>query len=211
MATLTVLAISTTGSTFGGGTTNAANAYTNSSSTNYAQYNLTTGTAGIKEELYLTGYDFSSIPSNATINSVTIKIKTQINSTSYVAASSCQAYSGTTKKGSSTSLQNTAAAQYTLSSGTWTRAELDDLRLYFTLTRSSSNGSRSRAAYIRIYGTEVIVDWTAAPDDGPQLMFRQSGTWAGVSKVFKKVNNAWVEQTDLESLFDTKANYMKGD
>lgn len=210
MATLTVLATSTTDSTFGGGTTNAANAYTNASSTNYAQYNITTGTAGKAEELYLTGYDFSSIPSNATINSVTIKIKTQINSTTYITTSTCQAYSGTTAKGSTTSLQNTAAAQYTLSSGTWTRSELDNLRLRFYAKRSSGNNNRSRAAYVRIYGTEVIVDWTPA-DGQPQLMFKQSGTWAGVSKVFKKVNNTWVEQTDLESLFDIDAKYMKGD
>ena len=42
------------------------------------------------------------------------------------------------------------------------------------------------------------------------LMLKSNGSWVEVSKVYKKVNGSWVEQSDLTSLFDTTANYVKG-
>lgn len=56
-----------------------SNAYTASNSTSYAQVNLTTG-ANAETYIYLT-FNFSSIPENATIQSVTAKAKGYISST----------------------------------------------------------------------------------------------------------------------------------
>lgn len=203
MATVTTIPTKNEGNTFGG-VSSAANAYTNTSSTNYATYTLRTGTAGNQEEVYLSGFNFSSIPANATINSITIKVKTQINSTTYVASSSSQAYAGTVAKGSPSSLQNTSATVYTLTPGDWTRAELDTLRVHFTIKRSGASGNRSRAAYIRIYGAEVTIDWSREA----QMYVKQNNSWTLVSKVYKKENNAWVLQQDLSNLFDTNQNYV---
>lgn len=41
-------------------------------------------------------------------------------------------------------------------------------------------------------------------------MLKQNGAWGAVSKVYKKVNGLWVEQSDLAGLFDTQTNYVKG-
>lgn len=48
--------------------------------------------------------------------------------------------------------------------------------------------------------------------DAPQavLYFKDNGSWKTCSQVFKKVNGSWVEQTDLENLFNTNTNYVKG-
>lgn len=37
-----------------------------------------------------------------------------------------------------------------------------------------------------------------------------SGTWREVSKVYKKVNGSWVQQSDISSMFDANAIYIKG-
>ena len=98
MATTTVLASNNTGSTFNS-LTSIANAYTNTSSTTYAQLNTPTRTTGTYL-IYFTGFDFSEIPSDAIVNSVTIKVKCRVNSTSYISSAYVQAYKGTTAVGS---------------------------------------------------------------------------------------------------------------
>jgi hypothetical protein len=37
-----------------------------------------------------------------------------------------------------------------------------------------------------------------------------NGSWVEFQKVYKKINGSWVEQTDPSSIFDTTANYVKG-
>lgn len=46
----------------------------------------------------------------------------------------------------------------------------------------------------------------------PLLYLKISGKWRGISKVYKKVSGAWVEQenSDLANIFDTSANYAQG-
>lgn len=128
-------------------------AYTDTSSTTYAQ--LTCNQKNASHGIYFNGFDFSSIPSDATITSVVIKFKGMISSTTYITAATVQAYSGSTAKGSSTNYRTTSATTYTLNSGTWTRDELDNLRIYVTATR----GNRNNTCYSRIYGMEVTVNY----------------------------------------------------
>lgn len=202
MATVTILASNYTNNNF---TFNASypvtNAYTNTSSTNYAHFiaaNKVTGT------LYLTGYDFSSIPSNATINSVTIKVRCMVSSTSNITAASVQACKGTTTVGTATTFRSSSATTYTLSAGTWSRSDLNNLQLKFVGTSARNN------AYLRVYGTEVIVDYTESAGQTEQLMLKVNGTWTPVQTIYKKINGTWVEQTDLANLFNTETNYYKG-
>lgn len=45
-----------------------------------------------------------------------------------------------------------------------------------------------------------------------QIMYvKINGTWVACTKAYKKVDGAWVEQTDLSGLFDTNKNYIKKD
>ena len=78
-------------------------------------------------------FDFSSIPDNATITSVSCQVKGHAENTS---RSTCnlQLYVGTsTAKGSSSKFTSTSAQTLTLTTGSWTRSEVDDMRLRFEI------------------------------------------------------------------------------
>lgn len=78
-------------------------------------------------------FDFSSIPDAATIDSVECTVKGHAENTS---RSTCnlQLYAGTsTAKGSSSKFTSTSAQTLTLTTGTWTVAEVKDMRLRFEI------------------------------------------------------------------------------
>ena len=132
------------------------NAYNDSSDTsNYARYSISTSTTGY---VYLT-YDTSDIPSTATIQSVIAQARLRISSTSRVTSRVCQLYTGTTAKGLNTDFSSTSSggSVITLSTGTWTRSELNDLRMRIGGTGSSASQSK----YIYIYGTDITITYTA--------------------------------------------------
>ena len=131
------------------------NAYNNSSDTsNYARYSISTSTTGY---VYLT-YDTSGIPATATIQSVAAKARLRISNTSRVTNRVCQLYTGTTAKGTNTNFSSTSSGGtvINLSTGTtWTRSELNDLRMRIGGTGSSSTSSK----YIYIYGTDITITY----------------------------------------------------
>lgn len=43
-----------------------------------------------------------------------------------------------------------------------------------------------------------------------KFYMKDNGSWVQVSKVYQKINGSWVEQTDLELVFDSRVNYVKG-
>ena len=128
-------------------------AYTGSSSTTYARFNISQSTTG---SVYLT-FDTSSIPSNATITSISAQFKARVSNTTRVTNTGAQLYSGTTAKGSRTAFGSTTASVRTITVGTWTRADLNDLRIYVTGRGSSSTSSKR----IDFYGADVTVTYTA--------------------------------------------------
>lgn len=157
MASITLVASGNTGLTGMtiSGSYPITNAYDSSSDTsNYARYSISTSTTGY---VYLT-YDTSDIPSTATIQSVTAKARLRISNTSRVTNRVCQLYTGTTAKGSNTKFSSTSSggSVITLSTGTsWTRSELNNLRMRIGGTGSSSTSSK----YIYIYGTEITITY----------------------------------------------------
>lgn len=131
------------------------NAYANSSSTNYARFNVNQSTTGY---VYLT-FDTSSIPSSATNISITGNFKARVSNTTRVSNTGAQLYAGTTAKGSSVAFAATSASVRSLTPGTsWTRTDLNDLRLYVTGRASSSTSSRR----IDFYGADVTITYTEA-------------------------------------------------
>lgn len=109
-----------------------------------------------KSELYIeldkTG--INSIPSNATIYSVAWNIKYRSSNTTYITALSIQLASGTTLKGTArTARSTTTATVAAISGGSWTRSELDNIRLYMTATHNAS----SYNAFIELYGIEIDI------------------------------------------------------
>lgn len=136
---------------------NNANAYDDTDSTTYSTISLTTGSSASSYVTYT--FDTSGIPEEATIDSVACTAKARISSTSYVSTATLQLYSGTTAKGSTTSFRSTSTSTiYTLSVGSWTKAELANARIRATATRGTSNTSRS--AYIYFYGANLTITYT---------------------------------------------------
>lgn len=129
-----------------------SNGYDESSSTNYARFTLGTSSTGY---LYYT-FDTSDIPADATITSVSANFKARVGNTSRVTNSTCQLYSGTTAKGSSTAFASTTASVRSMSVGSWTRSELSDLRLRIGATGSSSTSSKR----FDFYGADVTINYS---------------------------------------------------
>lgn len=133
------------------------NAYDDSSSTSYAYITCNTGSSASTYVSFT--FNFSEIPSNATIDSITAKAKVRVSSTSYISTAYLRLYNGTTAMGSNTSARTTTATAYTISSpGSWTRATLDNLELRYTGTRGTNN--TNRAAYLYFYGADITVNYS---------------------------------------------------
>jgi len=90
------------------------------------------GSSSSKAYIYYS-FDFDSIPDSATIDSVECTVKGHAENTS---RSTCnvQLYVGTsTAKGSSSKFTSTSAQTLTLTTGTWTVAEVKNMRLRFEI------------------------------------------------------------------------------
>lgn len=121
-------------------------AYTTSGSINGTRYKNAVGkganTSAVSGNDYSNGgssstahidYDFEfDIPEEATIVSVECQVKGHAENTSRSTAN-LQLYAGTTAKGSVSKFTSTSAQTVTLTTGTWTRSEIDSLKLRFTI------------------------------------------------------------------------------
>ena len=131
--------------------TDASNAYASTTSTNRATLSGSSGTT----TTYL-GFDFSSIPDNAIIESIACSFKASVSNTGNVTSATTQLYYGTTTASASVSFRNTTARVYTLTNITAvSRANLNDLKLLVTLVTSTT---RTRSAYI--YGADLTITYS---------------------------------------------------
>lgn len=174
-----------------------------STNTTYASINLVTGSRATTTIYW--PFDLSAIPSGAEIDSVSCKVKASVSSTSGVSSASVQLYSGSTSKGSSTSILSTSTSAKTLSVGTWTRSELQNCRLCLKAKRGTSSTSTTRS--LLFYGADLTVTYTY---QSQKFMLKTGGAWADVARVFKNVNGIWVEQTDLASVVPDNVRYQNG-
>lgn len=125
-------------------------------STSYATVNLTNGSRATTNAIW--SFDCSSIPEGAEIVSVTCKAKCSINNTqsSRISTRKIQLYSNTTAKGSAYTVANSTTA-FSITAGTWTRAELQNARIRLDATRGTS--STTTSYYFRFYGATLTVTY----------------------------------------------------
>lgn len=129
-----------------------------SSNTSYCQVNLKTGSGAETYVFYK--FDCSAIPTDATINSVSCSAKGYISQTNSnrINTRQMQLYYGTsTAKGSAYTLSTSTSAT-NLTAGTWTRAELNDIRIRLYAKRGSSNTTTTY--YLRFYGATLTINYT---------------------------------------------------
>lgn len=134
------------------------NAFTDaSSSTRWAPYTNTGSNA--TTTIYL-NFDCSEIPTGATINSISCQVKCGTQGTSYYGTRTVQMATGTTVKGSATTMSgsNSSPSTHTLTVGTWTAAELHNAKLKFVVQRGTSNTTTE--ATFSIYGATLSVSYT---------------------------------------------------
>ena len=184
-----------------------SNGLTSSSSNTYTVLNLNKGGGAVSK--LAVKFDMSKIPANATISSISCKIKARIsNASPYILSGVAQLYCGTAGLSSEIDLGTSEVAQSFSDTGWWDRESLDDLVLLITCTRGSLSANNSQT--LRFYGADLTVNYTGGGSSGPKLSTKVNGSWVNVSKVYKKINGSWVEQSDLASLFSTNTNYVKG-
>lgn len=129
-----------------------------SGSTSYATVNLTTGSNAVTTAFW--SFDCSSIPQNATINSVNCSAKCYISTTnnSRISTRQVQLYNGTnTAKGNPSTVSN-STTPFNVSCGTWTRSELDNCYIRVYGVRGTSNSGTTY--YFRFYGADLVVNYS---------------------------------------------------
>lgn len=134
---------------------NASNMYDNTDSTNYATVtNSRTSTSSYY--IYVRGFNFDAVPSNAIVNSFTIKIKCNYSG-GYSQA--MYLYDGTsTSYGSSDSISSTVATHTFSCSRSW--EDVVNAGSDFGIRINCRRSSRNTTSYVYIYGAEIEVNYT---------------------------------------------------
>ena len=137
---------------------NASNMYHNTDNTTYATVtnsrNQTTS-----YYIYIRGFNFDDVPSTATVNSISIKLKAYHSGGN---TSTIYCYDDTTQvsaAGSTTALTTSA----TVKTFTNTTLDWDTLKSYgsdFGIRINCRRSSRNTASYVYIYGAEIVIDYT---------------------------------------------------
>lgn len=143
--------------------TNQSNMYTNTDSTTYASVRNTRNSTSNTYYCYLRGFNFSDIPSNATVSGFTIRIKANESYMSTSSSYRMSLYNGTTSIGSTTltSSLSTSVQTFTFpipSTLTWEtlKGYGSNFGIRIPLRRSSTSSS----SYVYVYGAEIEVTYT---------------------------------------------------
>lgn len=139
-----------------------SNAYDSGSSSDddYAIITLTRGN-GAETYVYFQ-FDLSSIPSNATIDEITLVAYAQVTTTvgSRLGTRVLQVCRGTTSVGTATSNMTTGKKAYTMDVGSgWTAANINDLTLKVDVFRGTQSTTTNYYCYF--YGATLTVTYTA--------------------------------------------------
>lgn len=142
--------------------TNPDYLYTNTSnSTNYCTIRGRNNTSNTYY-LYITGFNFSEIPSNATVTSFSIKLRAYRNS--YESATYtprlCSARSNSSISGTSFSQLETTDTTLTASTGSLTWSTLSSYGTNFSIQIRLRGTSSSNYPYVYVYGAEIEVNYT---------------------------------------------------
>lgn len=143
--------------------TNPSNMYTNTDSTTYASVQNTRNSTSNTYYCYVRGFNFSDVPSDATVSGFTVRIKANESYMSTSSSYRMSLYNGTTSIGSTTvtSSLSTSVQTFTFpipSTLTWEtlKGYGSNFGIRIPLRRSSTNSS----SYVYVYGAEIEVTYT---------------------------------------------------
>lgn len=189
-----------------------SNMYASSGSKGYAAYS----------------FDFSDIPSNATIESIEVRChghrESSTISSSYV--SKCALYNGSSEASEEVDFPSTSASIITLTPTTLpTRAQLDNYTvrhfvgyygglvtgISFVVTYSTGSGVDHYTYTFTTTGDTVIaVVIGGSPSEQDTLFVKVDNSWKPVSRAWKKSGSTWSLQADISTVFDSSNQYIRG-
>lgn len=167
-------------------------------------------------------FDFSDIPTNAVIESVTVKVGGHLESTkSSSEVANLQLYSGSNTKGSQSSFSSTSKQIITMSPGTWTRDELQNAKLAFTIGYYGglvngvdfivsysvpSSGDKTYTYTINSVNSNHVIVVSISGSAKTKYRVKVNGSYKAVIKILQKTNGVWIEKTDN---LDANAKYVQ--
>ena len=189
----------------------SSNMYAYSGSTGYAAYS----------------FDFSGIPSGATIESIEVRAYGHRENASIDSShvSQCVLYQGSTAISDEVDFPSTSDSMITIVPDTMpTRSQLDNVTLHhyvgyygglvlgitFEITYSTGSGIDHYTYTYTVSGDATIAVTIGGGGQTATISFKNNGSWVTASAVYKKVNGSWVKQTDVTTVFDANTNYVRG-
>ena len=141
---------------------NAANMYTNTDSTTYATITNTYASTSSRY-LYIRGFNFNDVPSNAIINSFTVKIKGYESGLATSTSYAPRLANGTSTISNTTAKENfgTSTKTIVVPTGALTWQQISSTYgSNFTIVVYVRRSSRNTTGYFYCYGAEIEVDYT---------------------------------------------------
>lgn len=138
---------------------NASNMYTNTDSDTYATV-TNSRSSTTSYYIYVRGFNFSSIPEGAIVNSFTVKLKARESGVSTSTSYKPYLANGTSAINGSCDVITTTASVHTF---TGISADWDDIVGYganFGIRINCRRASKNTTSYMYIYGAEILVDYT---------------------------------------------------
>ena len=189
----------------------SSNMYASSGSTGYAAYS----------------FDFSAIPSSATIDSIEVRCYGHRESSTIDSShvSQCVLYSGSSAISDEVDFPSTSNSMITVTpSGTVTRSQLDNLTvrhyvgyygglvlgITFEVTYSTGSGIDHYTYTYTVSGDSIIVVNIGSVSTTVLYYKEGSSTWTAASVAWKKISGVWARQSDLTTVFDANTNYVTG-
>lgn len=184
--------------------TDEQNLYTDTSSTTYATLTNTHQSTSYYY-FYLRGFDIGSIPSNAIVNSFTVKLRGRASGAYNSAMYLCHG-TNTIANATATQIPNSSsAATRTFAHGSLTWAQIVSYGNDFGIRINCRRNAKNTQSYYYIYGAEIIVDYTMPA--GNAAYIKTLGQWVAATHVWKKISGAWTEQTISPEIFDADTKY----
>ena len=143
---------------------NASNMYSNTDSTTSGTFTHNRASTNNTYYAYLRGFNFGDIPSNATVNSFTVKIKAR--ATGHTTSTSSSYYmslvNGTTQQGSTSASGHlsTTTTTFTFANGSLTWSQVSGYGANFGIRIPLRRASSNTADVVYVYGAEIEVNYT---------------------------------------------------
>lgn len=138
---------------------NATNMYNNTDNTSYATV-TNSRTSTTSYYIYLRGFNFSSIPEGAIINSFTVKLKARESGVSTSTSYKPYLANNTSAINGSCDVITTTAATHTFTGISADWETIVDYGSDFGIRINCRRASRNTTSYMYIYGAEILVDYT---------------------------------------------------